>query len=475
MKSILKNNILLILLAAASILLFSIGFIFHIEQLIAISLIIIISSSFSITIKDIPNNIIYILFNLTLIFFISGKVIVDGFSGVSFESFPIEEKYHSLLCIYLSHLALYIGYLFFYKNNPLNNKKKSFSTQNYTIVYKILLIIFIISSVAFLIATIEKILYVYNFGYLMYYTDFKSSLPRLIVYVSNLFYITFFSLAVFPMKNKLKIILYIIFFSCSALTVFTGQRSHVALNLIILLIIIIVQNKQKFKDFLNKKNITILIISICGIFCIFQITNVIRDNKQMSLSDLNPISFIYKQGASSNVIAYEKLVEDQLDNNLYTLAPIKETINNNRFVKMFFHTKSYEGNTYEVVSKQSYLSYDLSYIILGEDYFKGYGLGTSYIAEVYKDFSYIGVFIFGIIISYLCIVFNNFYKFNFFISYILLNSLKYFIFLPRWDTLYFVVVSFQSMNFLLILFLLFLPDERIKKLVKLIFRRELNA
>ena len=237
MKSILKNNILLILLAAASILLFSIGFIFHIEQLIAISLIIIISSSFSITIKDIPNNIIYILFNLTLIFFISGKVIVDGFSGVSFESFPIEEKYHSLLCIYLYHLALYIGYLFFYKNNPLNNKKKSFSTQNYTIVYKILLIIFIISSVAFLIATIEKILYVYNFGYLMYYTDFKSSLPRLIVYVSNLFYITFFSLAVFPMKNKLKIILYIIFFSCSALTVFTGQRSHVALNLIILLII----------------------------------------------------------------------------------------------------------------------------------------------------------------------------------------------------------------------------------------------
>lgn len=439
------------------------GFSIPNEQLLCTGILIIILLSIFTSLNDIPNNIIYLTFNIALTLFISGKVIIDGYAGNAFESFPIEIKIHSLLCIYLSHVSLFLGYKFLKRHVSIltENKIRSFNYSNYKTALKLLIVIFSLSSLSFLIVTLEKIIFVFSKGYLSYYTDFASELPHILIRLSNLFYLTFFTIINFPLSRKYEWSIYGVFVFLSIITVFTGQRSHVALNILVLLIFIIIKYKDYLKKVYLKKVLFISFVFLILAAISLQSIQSYRNNGKIILSDLNPLSFVYTQGYTSNVIAYGKLVEDRLDNSLYSIASLKELFNNNIMVKRIFKTKSYKGNSYEIVKYESYLSYDLSYLILGENYFEGEGLGTSYIAEVYHDFSYIGLFLFGIIISYLCIIYNQFNKHGFFISCLLLLSLKYFIFLPRWDTLYFITFPFQSMNILLILFLYLIRDDKL--------------
>lgn len=454
-----RNNLCFI-----SILIAIVSFFMKFELGVIISIFLILILSMYEVFKDIPNNVVFLFFSLMLLFFISGKVIIDGLFNNSFSGFSDEIKYKALLCIYISHISFYIGYKFLNKRFKINHNHE-FNYSNYSISYKLLFIICIASSFAFLFVNLEKIEFVLNNGYLTYYTNFSSNIPSIILSISGFFYISFFSIICFPMSKKRKTFLYCIFIINNFITLFTGQRSQFGLNLLVISIILIIQNKEKFMQLLTKKFFIKLTIVSLLIAFLFQLVSVIRNDEGLSWNKLNPLTLIYAQGNSSNVIAYTILCENQLDNHLYSLATIEETINNNTIIKKLFHTKSYKGNSYDIVRDKSYLSYDLSYIILGEDYFKGLGLGTSYIAEIYKDFSYIGLFLFGIFLSGMCLIYNKFNRFNFFVSGILLNSLRYFLFLPRWDSLYFLVSSFQSMNVLVIFLLLLLSDEQINKII----------
>lgn len=454
------------LICIVSILLSIISMFLVSEKGMSIAILIVILLSYYMSFRDIDKNIIFFLFNTFLIFFVSGKVIIDGIFFEAFSGFTSNIKMHSLLCIYLSHLSLYLGYKYFTKKSKLyiNNEIKHIKYDNYKIVYKILVITFFLSSLAFSLSVIEKILFVNNNGYLELYTNFSTLLPNLIIRLSNLFYLSFFALINFPLK-KIKYIVCLIFVILSFLTIFTGQRSHIALNLIVFLFIIIIQNKDLLKRFITKRSIICLMIFSFLFLAILQSVQSYRVNGYIAIKDFNPISLIYNQGYTSNVIAYEKLVENELDNSFYTLATVKETFRNNPIVKKIFNFPTYQGNTLEIVENQSYLSYDLSYLILQQNYLKGEGIGTSYIAEIYHDFSYLGLCIFGFVCAYLCILFNNYYKFNFFIATLMLISLKYFLFLPRWDTLYFLVAPFQSFNVLLILILFIFDDKKINSIL----------
>lgn len=451
-----------------SIFLFIVSLLFQFELGIIFSLILIVWISFRDSLDNVPENIVFILFNLMLLFFISGKVIIDGTFNNSFEGFSNEVKYSALTCIYISHISIYSGFYVFKK---INSKVHKFNYENYTYVFKILFFIFIVSSISLFCLNFEKILFVNENGYLDLYTKFNSNLPKILMSISGFFYISFFSLINFPMRIKTKITISFVFLLNSFVMLFTGQRSHFGINLLILFVIFTIQYRKEFKNYLTKKNIVIIISLATLVLILFQAVSVVRNNEDITFNNINPLKLIYNQGSSSNVIAYTILCEDQLDNELYSLATVKETIENNRIIKNIFHTKSYQGNTYEIVKEKSYLSYDLSYLILGQDYFNGQGLGTSYIAEIYKDFSYIGLFIFGILIAFMCLVYNRFLCHNFFTICILLNSLRYFLFLPRWDSLYFAVVSFQSMSFIVILALVYFSDDRINFLFKRITGR----
>ena len=441
---------------------------------LCIAILMILLLAFYKTIHDIHKNIVFILFNCMLTLFVSGKVIVDGLYGEAFQNFSRDIQIHSLLCIYLSHFFLYLGYMYF-----INKKSKSkeegnsrFDYSNYTIVYKILLFFYIISTISFSFVILEKILFVSNNGYLDFYTSFSSKLPLIVLRVSNLFYIVFFAIINFPMKKRIEYTIYVSFLSLSILTVFTGQRSHVALNIMILLIILFLKNKDILLKLYNKKiaftMVIVFVLSLIGL----QGVQSYRNDHKINFSDLNPFKLLYTQGYTSNVIAYSKLVENSLDDNLYSIASVRELIKNNSILKKLFNFKSYKGNTYDIVQYDSYLSYDVSYLILGDQYYKGEGLGTCYIAEIYHDFSYVGVCIFAIICSYLCIAFNNYYKKNFVLACIMLISLKYFLFLPRWDTLYFLAAPFQSMNIIIIILLYFFNDYKIESLFKIFTKKK---
>lgn len=61
-------------------------------------------------------------------------------------------------------------------------------------------------------------------------------------------------------------------------------------------------------------------------------------------------------------------------------------------------------NSVELVIDSNSYVYNLFYFVLNKEYLKGYGIGSSYIMELYIDYGMIGVFLFSFLLGMLFIV-----------------------------------------------------------------------
>ena len=58
-----------------------------------------------------------------------------------------------------------------------------------------------------------------------------------------------------------------------------------------------------------------------------------------------------------------------------------------------------ENNSIELALESNSYAHNISYIVMGDDYLQGHGIGSSYIMELFTDYRYIGVFVFSIILG----------------------------------------------------------------------------
>ena len=431
---------------AISILLFVVGYYFNNFNIILCGIMLTLINNIAFSLFNIRENIVFCVFNITFFtLLLSGNVLSMLSGDVWYNKFSDEIEKNTLLLLFLSLGCIFIGAKIYgickehiiKKDVHLNKDKKQIYDKEIIYIRKLTGLAFFITLIPPIIMVIEKIVFINQNTYLSMYTTFSSKIPFIIQKLANTNF-TFFMLylSTFPKKNN-TIIATIIYGIYLILSVFTGERGTLVVGTIVLAIYYIYRQYTFEEKYISKKNIIIIaIIGIVGIIFLSSY-NVLRNKEP--IENFNPIKqfkqFFIDQSTSVDVISNAQKYKEELPetNSNYTFGIlINVVLNKDEYIS--------KSNTLETAMYGNNLGSTLSYLAMGQAFFDGHGMGTQYIAELYTDFSYLGVIIYNIVLGFSLIALININNKNYIGFTIGLNLISNLVYLPRqfamgWTTL----------------------------------------
>ena len=388
---------------------------------------------------DIKKRLGYACFLATFFLFLLGAYVADQFfhytENVVFFDKSITTHIYILLAISL--LGLFLGNIIDirkkYKNGFKDNK---LYLQHMKRISKIG---FYISFIPYLISVIIQAALVRNSGYTEIYLSDTLLLPfiiRIIAYSCPIFLFLF--LSTLPNKRECNIPIFL-YFIYSAISLLSGRRSIFVINCLTIFMYILYRSSNgKEEKWINKKILLTLFIILPIVAILLNVygqtrfgdSDVIKHNNIFD-SILNVFT---SQGVSISVIGYEKYYENVLPDKLYSLSGLIEFLKFNPVSNVIFNFTKYTGQTVERALYGDLFTHAISYFVLPYNYLRGRGLGSSYIAEVYHDFSYIGVFIVNLIYGVVLKVCSNFNRNSVWLRFICLMIINSILMAPRSTT-----------------------------------------
>ena len=358
-------------------------------------------------------------------------------------------RFHTYLCLFMSLIFVFLGYHLFEQKSNIKNKKTTVWNQlTVLIVRRISRLILYITFLPALLVSIEKVIFVQFNSYLGYYTLFNTQIPYFILKLSMLFeFGIFLFFATMPEKKEVKLPI-LLYFIIGLLSLGYGQRNGFVLNTMFILIYLFLRNhiNPGKTPWLTIKQLVLGIFIVPFIISSLYIFSYTRTSQKYITKDLwtNVFYFFNQQGGSVDIIAYGKVLQDKIpDHTLYSLGPIINMYQQNALFKILEIYPDLKPHTVDMALQGSSFGQTISYFISPSNFLNGVGYGSSYIAEVYHDFGYIGVaiinFIYGIIMTLIikwCRINIWFTTFAFF----MITSILY---APRAEALGFVISCFS--------------------------------
>jgi len=331
---------------------------------------------------------------------------MDGFGIHKIESqTPEQVNKEAERIILVSLFFLLIGYVasnFFYsKKNKAQREVGTTEEYHLRRVRGICKVLYI-STYAFMCISIAEIfLYVRDSSYIDYYVSFHTRLPFLVGKLADMCPVFFFVyLSTLPSKKESMkyIITYAVYL---LLTLLTGRRYEFVGGLLVLFVYFTSRDRLQLNHnrWFGKKEIIIVFIAVFFIIVLSSIVGKTRIGAQENFSDSNIfVNFFYQQGISINVLKRTIQYQDYLaKDKLYMFGSIIT------FIRKLFGFEAYYGNTIQNAQSGYSLAHSLSYVVLGNEYLNGRGMGSSYLAEVYFSFGYCGIifvnFLYGVILN----------------------------------------------------------------------------
>lgn len=365
-----------------------------------ISIMIVYLSSIINCLCDIKNKLALLLFYFSFFIFLMGRMFMDIFIyGYVTFNFNHKISIHILVCLYISILFLRIG------GDLLKIKKKKVSEFIGNNIIKsrmknISRIIFYFAFIATIPIVIEEYLFIIDNSYGELYTSFQSKLPAIIRIISNMRTISvFIFLGCFPTKKEVKLPIILILFS-GILLMFTGDRTNLSQAILIIILYFgIRQAMNPEEQWIKVKHLFFGIIIIPFFLAFMSFYVYLREgfdtNEVTFLSQF--VRFFRSLGRSVDVIGYEKLYENELPINLYSISNIINYLKYNHITELLFNMQMPQQHTVQFAIEGYSFMHSLTYLIDPTLYLNGHGAGSSYIAEVYFDFGYIGIMFINII------------------------------------------------------------------------------
>lgn len=438
MQKIKKHrNLAELLIVIFSLILFFVGNIIDNFNMILCSILIVLINNVCFSIFDIKRNIVFIIFNITFFTLLLGKYFFGMISNeIWYNKFDEDIQKNTLLLLYISLVSILVGNKLYgiyqmmvhkYKKNIVKEEKKINETK-IKYIRTFLLISFLITLIPAIIETIEKIIFVYQNSYIGLHSEFKSQIPFIIQKLADTNF-TFFVLYLSTFPDKKQVISVTIAYICYLiLTIFTGGRGEFVLGVILIFIYFIYRQYTFDEKYINMKRAMILIIITIIMITFLGAYNVLRNRK--TIENFNPIKqfiqFFIDQSNSVDIISYAQKYEEMLpsDNNNYTFGIIiNKLLNRDEYIL--------ETNTEKTALYGNNLGATLSYLTMKNSFLKGHGLGTQYIAELYIDFSYVGVIMYNVILGYVLIGLINIKRENYIMFSLGLAIIYNLIYLPR--------------------------------------------
>lgn len=368
-------------------------------------------------------NIVFLFFMVTFFTFVLGKYAVGFITGENiWETYDIPIYKHTLLCIQLSLVGLFVSFLVF------NNKKTKINFQDYQCdnnqIFLIVRLCFIATSIFQFLIVGERVLAVQNNSYIVLHNgEFQSVFPYFITKLAQMNTLFFcICLALLPKKKQIIgcIVLYL---SVVSLNLFSGSRGNMMIGFCLVLSYVLFRtyacSEQLQDSWLKKKHFIFIFIGAVSLMVIMNFAAQWRYHTSGNFNGMiNEILYFFEvNGGSVSVIELSKIYEVQLD-----------ALNQSYVHGWFFDTIFKLNPTSTLIDEALYgnnLGAALTYISNPNYYLSGGGLGTQYIAEVYMDYGYVGIFIFNILVGFIICKMNFVVSKNSIINSLLVISTVY--------------------------------------------------
>lgn len=411
------------------------------------------------------------------------------------------------VCIYLYFYNQKYNIRNFFKNDTfLGDRIFSVKIEpRYLLILRWLsLLVFIPSILVSIYMLYEQLLSVFDNGFFISYLGYHSSLPYLMQKLKPFGSIAFYVILATLPSRKFLIVPLILFFIDRSILLFLGLRFPFVLFLLFMMGYFVFRDRikdnispnfskvVKKEKWINWQLILIIFLLIPSTVALMNQINKVRvqygtsvsakeaignyfqivegktekndevseeaidKSKQVNGLAGEVVEFLSNQGFSINVIKFGKQYQDELPKKkIYSLGSTIDYYKNNPIGRILgLDSKWYQGgNSIEKARYSNQYAHALSYKILGDEYLKGRGIGSSFIAEVYHDFSYLGVFIASMIYGALFYFF--FYRPTILRLIFGFISFDYLLKAPRGSYDAFFAESFNITNIFVLMSLLF--------------------
>lgn len=391
------------------------------------------------SISDIKNNIAYFCYLISFYVFLIGREVgFDYFSVEVYYKYLTGENNFAYCCLLISLLGIGVGnFIYTSRTSQSNVFKMDIKSDVHYIVYaqKITKYGYYFCYLFSIIVVAVQIIMVRKIGYLASYTDEASvsGVPGIVFYIGA-FTPTIFCLflATYPSKNSaiLPIVLYEIY---GVLTILAGKRyPFIAISMIIL-IYLVIRNKSE-RGWITRKMIIAVIIALPLLLIFLSLYDSIRLGEEFTFTGIlnTIIHFFDEQGGSINVIKRVKYYENEIkDLTFCSFENTRSVLFENLIMRRFTGIEVFSGNSIERAMNGNSLMHRLSYYTYGNAYLSGRGVGSCYIAELFHDFSYIGIFIGSTFLGQILRMVSNMKFSNYIKDGIMLAIMYYILLAPR--------------------------------------------
>ncbi len=316
-----------------------------------------------------------------------------------------------------------------------------YSSDYYLSVRFVSKIIFYVTYVPCILILMERISFVQNFGYYESYISYISNIPYIFTKIGEVAPIVFYIfLATMPSYKECKLpILFYLLYAC--LTLLTGRRLFFMATLIIIFIYYIIRNSINPGDrkWFGKREIIVAVVLLPIIIVGMYFYHYMRANNAVASSSpfYYILAFLQQQGFSVNVIGYERLFASQLpDKHIYSFYDTLRFYRASMLTKWFVNQDYgfiYGTYTEATAIHSNSLAHALSRIVMPVSYFKGYGLGSSYVAELYHDFGSLGLALGNVLYGLFIYFISKFKNRSLWIIAMVFNILEYLFKAPRYN------------------------------------------
>lgn len=353
------------------------------------------------SLMDIKNNVGIFLFMVSFYVLLLGREVAHYFFGFSrhyIYSTTIDEKSYYLLIISL--IGIFLGLKLAGKFNIEFNKNL---IQDYNKFSKYTRNIFLFCLFIAIFRTIERIQFVMSVGYVSSYTMEYGEKFGFLVYFSafcNLALCMYLA-SIPPKKEVIKVFGVYEFYLL--LTMFTGIRATMVIGNFVMIMYFVIRHRSE-RDWVSKRLINIGLIFLPLAFILLYLFDFIRTGRTIESQGLlhSIVDFFDQQGGSINNIKRDIYYKDSIaDLNLVSFNSVHNALFENALVRQFVDVKVYTNNSIETATMSNSLAHRLSYLVYGDWYLYGHGTGSSYIAELFHDFGYIGVLLGNIIYGFI--------------------------------------------------------------------------
>lgn len=429
------------------------------------------------SVKRIENRIVLLAFYLTIFTFLMARLFIDDFAS-GYDSDYSEEAqsvthysqlagYFIYYSITLSLVFVFGGYICCDKERKLTLTKDSIGYNYYrqkvkNVSKRISYALYIFT----IFTTLEMVMYIWSNGYLSFYLQFEPSLPHFFYTLDATFGFAFFLfLACLPEKKEAcpLIFLYLLR-ACIALL--SGQRNGFILPVLFIIIYCFLRNSMSSNDlWIGRRGKILLLFSFPFLCALMFVIMLIRgDNAAGNESVfIYFIDFFYQLGGSVKVLGYSYDLQTSIpEGQNYTFGPLIRWFDTNFITQLLGMGHHYENASVEMALHGHSLGSFLTYNINEYRYLHGGNLASSYIAELWLDYGYIGVaigsFVYGCILSsILSFARKNIWKCA--IAFIMAYNIIY---APRASYLYFVTEC-MSYSFIVLAIYIHLRTRNVQK------------